>query len=128
MSDSETALEHLRLIRGIMEKATVYRAVTVPTALVSGGSAIVAAAALYFADQTLPTATVISIGTATLAAFIGAGGLGEPIVTGLALNDSRMILTGAIPAALLAIVTDLIFDALERRWIPPHLRASQLGP
>ncbi len=74
------------------------------------------------------TATVISIGTATLAAFIGAGGLGEPIVTGLALNDSRMILTGAIPAAILAIVTDLIFDALERRWIPPHLRASQLGP
>lgn len=70
------------------------------------------------------TASVISIGTATLAAFIGAGGLGEPIVTGLALNDTRLILSGAIPAALLAIATDLAFDALERRLIPPHLRVS----
>ncbi|MFN3876613.1 MAG: ABC transporter permease subunit, partial [Flavobacteriales bacterium] len=43
------------------------------------------------------TATVISIGVATLAAFIGAGGLGEPIVTGLYLNDTRLILSGAIP-------------------------------
>ena len=48
------------------------------------------------------TAAVISIGTATLAAFIGAGGLGDPIVVGLSLNDSNLILQGAIPAALLA--------------------------
>ena len=52
------------------------------------------------------TAAVIDVGTATLAAFIGAGGLGEPIVAGLALSDTRMILAGAIPAALLAIVVD----------------------
>ncbi len=70
----------------------------------------------------LRTAAVISIGTATLAAFIGAGGLGQPIVTGLALNDSGLILQGAIPAALLAIITDLGFDALERRLVPAHLR------
>ena len=70
------------------------------------------------------TAAVISIGTATLAAFIGAGGLGEPIVTGLALNDTGLILRGAVPAALLAILTELAFSALERRLIAAHLRAN----
>jgi osmoprotectant transport system permease protein len=69
------------------------------------------------------TAAVISIGTATLAAFIGAGGLGEPIVTGLALNDTGLILQGAIPAAILAIITELGFAGLERLLIPAHLRA-----
>jgi osmoprotectant transport system permease protein len=68
------------------------------------------------------TAAVISIGTATLAAFIGAGGLGEPIVTGLALNDVGLILQGAIPAAALAITTELLFEALERALLPGHLR------
>lgn len=68
------------------------------------------------------TAAVISIGTATLAAFIGAGGLGDPIVTGLALNDVNLILQGAVPAALLAVVTELVFEALERWLIPGHLR------
>lgn len=68
------------------------------------------------------TAAIISIGTATLAAFIGAGGLGDPIVTGLALNDSTLILHGAIPAACLAILTELLFGALERRLVVPHLR------
>ncbi|MCB0377470.1 MAG: ABC transporter permease subunit [Bdellovibrionales bacterium] len=60
------------------------------------------------------TATILNIGTATLAAFIGAGGLGEPIVTGLALNDTTMILQGALPAALLAILVDLGFAGVER--------------
>jgi osmoprotectant transport system permease protein len=60
------------------------------------------------------TAAVINVGTATLAAFIGAGGLGDPIVAGLALNDSRLILTGAIPAAGLAIAVDLLLAAAER--------------
>ncbi len=68
------------------------------------------------------TAAVISIGTATLAAFVGAGGLGQPIVTGLALNDPGLILQGAIPAALLAIVTELGFELVERRLVPAHLR------
>jgi osmoprotectant transport system permease protein len=70
------------------------------------------------------TAAVVSIGTATLAAFIGAGGLGEPIVTGLALNDTNLILQGAIPAAMLAILTELAFSGLERLLIPEHLRAA----
>lgn len=69
------------------------------------------------------TAAIISIGTATLAAFVGAGGLGEPIVTGLNLNDHSLILQGAIPAALLAIVTEFLFEWLERALLPPHLVA-----
>jgi osmoprotectant transport system permease protein len=56
---------------------------------------------------------VIAVGTATLAAFIGAGGLGDPIVAGLALSDQRMILAGAIPAALLALVVDALLGLVE---------------
>jgi osmoprotectant transport system permease protein len=69
----------------------------------------------------IKTAAVINIGTATLAAFIGAGGLGEPIVTGLALNDTALILEGAVPAALLAVVTEWGFEGLEKLLIPKHL-------
>ena len=60
------------------------------------------------------TAAVIDVGTATLAAFVGAGGLGEPIVSGLALSDSRMILSGAVPAALLALAVDAALAGVER--------------
>jgi osmoprotectant transport system permease protein len=72
----------------------------------------------------LRIAAVISIGTATLAAFIGAGGLGEPIVTGLALNDTSLILQGAVPAAILALATELLFEGIERKLVPAHLRAA----
>jgi osmoprotectant transport system permease protein len=72
------------------------------------------------------TAAVINVGTATLAAFIGAGGLGEFIVTGLALNNTSLILQGAIPAALLAITLELIFEAIEWLLIPRHLRQKVL--
>lgn len=64
------------------------------------------------------TAAVIDVGTATLAAFIGAGGLGDPIVAGLALSDSRMILSGAVPAALLALVVDGLLGGAERLVMP----------
>jgi len=64
------------------------------------------------------TAAVINVGTATLAAFIGAGGLGEPIVAGLALSDTRMVLLGAVPAALLALVVDLSLGWAESRLRP----------
>jgi osmoprotectant transport system permease protein len=64
------------------------------------------------------TAGVISVGTTTLAAFIGAGGLGEPIVAGLALADARLVLSGAIPAAALALVVDGVLAACER-WVRP---------
>jgi osmoprotectant transport system permease protein len=61
------------------------------------------------------TAAVIAVGTATLAAFIGAGGLGDPIVAGLALSDTRRILFGAIPAAALAVIVDTALAVVERR-------------
>jgi osmoprotectant transport system permease protein len=64
------------------------------------------------------TAAVINVGTATLAAFIGAGGLGEPIVTGLALSDTGLILSGAVPAAVLALLVDLALGACERAVRP----------
>jgi len=71
------------------------------------------------------TAAVINIGTATLAAFIGAGGLGEYIVTGLALNNTGLILMGAVPAALLAIVTEILFEVLEKYVTPEYLKRDK---
>ena len=64
------------------------------------------------------TAAVINVGTATLAAFIGAGGLGDPIAAGLALSDTRMILSGALPAALLALLVDAVLGVCERAVRP----------
>ena len=61
------------------------------------------------------TAAVINVGTATMAAFIGAGGFGERIVAGLAVNDSTVMLAGALPAAVLALVVQAAFDIAERR-------------
>ena len=59
----------------------------------------------------IKTATIVSIGTATLAALVGAGGYGAPIVSGLSLNDVPTILTGAIPAALMALVAHMLVRA-----------------
>ena len=61
------------------------------------------------------TAVAIAIGTATIAAFIGAGGYGERIVTGLALNDRELLLAGALPAAAMALLCEALFELLERR-------------
>lgn len=69
----------------------------------------------------IETSAVVAVGTATLAAFLGAGGLGEPIVSGLSLNDGRTILTGAIPAALLALVVQFFFGLLRRLVVPRGL-------
>lgn len=69
------------------------------------------------------TAAVITVGTATLAAFIGAGGLGEPIVTGLQLANNAMILSGAIPAAALALLVDGALGMLERALQPAGMGA-----
>ncbi len=70
----------------------------------------------------IKTSAVINIGTATLAALIGAGGLGEPILSGLNLNDHVTILEGAIPAAVLALLVQGLFDLLDRVLIPKGLR------
>ena len=64
------------------------------------------------------TAAVINVGTATMAAFIGAGGLGERIVSGLAVNDSATMLAGALPAAVLALLVQWAFDWIERKFSP----------
>ena len=72
----------------------------------------------------IKTSAIINVGTATLAALIGAGGLGEPIISGLALNDAEVILQGAIPAALLAILVQVCFDGLDRLLIPRGLRLA----
>jgi osmoprotectant transport system permease protein len=70
----------------------------------------------------IKTSAVINVGTATLAALIGAGGLGEPILSGLNLNDHGTILQGAIPAAVLALLVQWTFDLLDRVLIPKGLR------
>ena len=70
----------------------------------------------------IKTSAVINVGTATIAAFIGAGGYGERIVTGLALNDHAMLLAGAIPAAVLALLIEGGFRAAEHWMIPRGLR------
>ena len=70
----------------------------------------------------IKTSAVINVGTATLAALIGAGGLGEPILSGLNLNDHATILQGAVPAAVLALLVQWFFDLLDRVLIPKGLR------
>ncbi len=74
------------------------------------------------------TAAVINVGTATLAAFIGAGGLGEPIVAGLSLSDTRLILSGALPAAVLAVGVDTLLAQVERAVAPRGLREPTSPP
>jgi osmoprotectant transport system permease protein len=73
----------------------------------------------------IKTAAVINVGTATLAGLIGAGGLGEPIISGLNLNDVPTILQGAVPAALLALLVQGLFDTLDRVIIPKGLRLGE---
>lgn len=62
----------------------------------------------------IKTSAVITIGTATLAALIGAGGYGQPILTGIRLDDFGLILEGALPAAAMALVAQFLFDGIER--------------
>ena len=72
----------------------------------------------------IKTSAVINVGTATIAAFIGAGGYGERIVTGLALNDHAMLLAGAMPAAVLALLIEGAFRVGERLVMPAGLRVG----
>jgi osmoprotectant transport system permease protein len=94
-----------------LEPATVLRKIELPLA----GPTIFAG---------IRTSAVINVGTATIAAFIGAGGYGERIVTGLALNDHATLLAGAIPAAALALLIEAGFGYAERWIIPEGLRQS----
>ena len=72
----------------------------------------------------IKTSAVINVGTATIAAFIGAGGYGERIASGLALNDNATLLAGAIPAAVLALLVQFGFDVLDHWLIPAGLQTQ----
>jgi len=71
----------------------------------------------------IKTAAVIDVGTATLGALIGAGGYGQSILTGIRLADTGLILEGAIPAGVLALAVQGLFDVLERVLVPNGLRS-----
>nr|WP_244952519.1 glycine betaine ABC transporter substrate-binding protein [Xanthomonas maliensis] len=73
----------------------------------------------------IQTAAVINVGTATLGALIGAGGYGQPILTGIRLDDIGLILEGAVPAALLALLVQALFEGLERWATPRGLRIGR---
>ena len=75
----------------------------------------------------IKTATVINVGFATLGALIGAGGLGQPILTGIRLDDTGLILQGAIPAALLAVAAQGLFEIVDRVCVPKGLRLGNTG-
>ena len=95
-----------------LERVTILRVIELPLALPT----ILAG---------VKTAAVINVGTATIAAFIGAGGFGERIAIGLALNDNAALLAGAIPAAVLALLMEWGFGLLDRLFVP---RYSRPGP
>ena len=73
----------------------------------------------------IKTTAVINVATATIAALIGAGGYGRYITSGLAMNDMRVILKGAIPTALLAVFFHALFELLGRWLIPRGLQLAQ---
>ncbi|MGE6757057.1 glycine betaine ABC transporter substrate-binding protein [Corallococcus interemptor] len=70
----------------------------------------------------IQTAAVINVGTATLGALVGAGGYGQPILTGIRLDDVGLILEGAVPAAVLALLVSGLFEAVARVLVPRGLR------
>ena len=74
------------------------------------------------------TAAVQNVGFATLGAIIGAGGLGQPILRGIRLNDVSLILAGAIPAALLALLLQFSIDIIEWAVMPRGLRREVAIP
>jgi osmoprotectant transport system permease protein len=101
----------LRAVSGGMAQAALSLGMTARQALVHVQLPLAAPTLL----AGVKTAAVINVGTATMAAFIGAGGFGERIVAGLAVNDSRVMLAGALPAAALALLVQAAFDFAERR-------------
>ncbi len=72
----------------------------------------------------IKTSAVINVGTATLGALIGAGGFGQPILTGIRLDDISLILEGAVPAAALAIIVQWLFELSEKIFVPKGLRIN----
>ncbi|MAB80138.1 MAG: amino acid ABC transporter permease [Planctomycetes bacterium] len=75
----------------------------------------------------LKTAAILNVGFATLGALIGAGGYGQPILTGIRLDDYALILEGALPSAALALLVQALFELCDRIVIPAGLRLSSQG-
>ena len=75
----------------------------------------------------IKTSAVINVGFATLGALIAAGGYGQPILTGIRLDDTGLILEGALPAAVLALVVQGAFELVERLLVPKGLRLEPEG-
>ncbi|RKH09678.1 ABC transporter permease subunit [Corallococcus sp. CA053C] len=73
----------------------------------------------------IQTAAVINVGTATLGALVGAGGYGQPILTGIRLDDVGLILEGAVPSAVLALLVSALFEAVARAVVPRGLRLRE---
>ncbi len=73
----------------------------------------------------IKTSAVINVGTATLGALIGAGGYGQPILTGIRLDNVGLILEGAIPAAVMALLVQGLFDLSEKIFVPKGLRLKE---
>jgi len=78
--------------------------------------------ALPYIVAGIKTSAVIAVGTATVGALVGAGGFGQPILTGIRLNDFGLILQGAVPAALMAVGLEALLGAVEKRVVPRGLR------
>ena len=76
----------------------------------------------------IKTSAVINVGTATLGALIGAGGYGQPILTGIRLDNLALILEGAVPAAVLALGVQALFELVEPALVPKGLRLSEALP
>ncbi len=74
----------------------------------------------------IQTSAVICVGTATLGALVGAGGFGQPILTGIRLDNVGLLLEGAVPAALLALVVQAAFELLGRVFVPKGLRLASV--
>jgi Periplasmic glycine betaine/choline-binding (lipo)protein of an ABC-type transport system (osmoprotectant binding protein) len=75
----------------------------------------------------IKTSAVINVGTATLGALIGAGGYGQLILTGIRLDNTSLILQGAVPAAVLALIAQGCFEAIERFFVPKGLRLKPIS-
>jgi osmoprotectant transport system permease protein len=78
--------------------------------------------ALPYIVAGIKTSAVIAVGTATVGALVGAGGFGQPILTGIRLNDFGLILQGAVPAAVMAVGLEALLGAVEKRVVPRGLR------
>jgi osmoprotectant transport system permease protein len=117
-------------------RATHVGIATIPPAIVESAEAIGLSPSARLGRVLLPiasphilagirTSTTLAVGTATIAALIGAGGLGEPILQGINLQDTPRVLEGAVPAAALALLVDAVLAAVGWRTIPRGLRAGR---